>query len=422
VTVIQFTSATAGQAGLLLAPGDALRPVTVDGLSLITLVDQTQGNAALTIRYPYAPSNVFKGPRVTNVEMAGAGNNTTYWAHGLDAYNVWGFDFHGLHARGKDVGAATAFPAANMGAAIRITGENGGGCSDGRISGTHAIFARYVGYVSGDCEGLHWSDNTGVAVDQGIAWPDARAHPGFFISRNHFNAFTRGVAIAGATQGVVSDNLIYKWTGSAQAFAGVALTTYASGASTFYATNTNVHHNTIVGYAGGGAQGGEAIGIDVSGGDGNILQGNQFLTVDYAFDFGGIASTNTAADNLAAGTVSGWQKRLGLNTISRNNTPLAVGGDPVFVPFGVGATAANVGTWFQRVFYTNNPTAPTTMTDFTNAEAGRQITVIAQDGNTTIKNNGRIHLKGGADMLMTSGASLTLIYTGSFWQEIGRSQ
>jgi hypothetical protein len=307
-----------------------------------------------------------------------------------------------------------------MGAAIRITGENGGGCSDGKIVGTHAIFARYLGYVSGDCEGLHWVDNTGVAVDQGIAWPDARAHPGFFISRNHFNAFTRGVAIAGAVQGFISDNLIYKWTGSRQPFAGIALTTHAAGGSTFYTTNTNVHHNTIVGHTGGGSRGGESIGIDVSGGDGNILQGNQFLTVDYAFDFGGIASTNTAADNLAAGTVSGWQKRLGLKTISRDNTPVQAGTDQWFIPLTGGGTV-NVGAWFQKIFLASDK-QDTTYTDFTNAEAGRQITIIGQNAHSTIVHNARIRLRGGANFTTSAGSSLTLLHTGEYWQEIARSQ
>ncbi|MBK3400443.1 hypothetical protein [Methylobacterium ajmalii] len=420
VTVVQFTSAVPGQAGLSAAPGDALRPVTVRDMSLITVVDQTGGNAALTLRYAPAPSNIFKGPRLENVEIAGVGNNTTYWAKGVDAYNLWGFDIHGLHIRGKDVGSATAFPDLNMAAAISITGESGGGCSDGKITGVNVFFAKYLGLVSGDCEGLHWVDNTGVAVDQGVVWPNARAHPGFFISRNHINAFTRAVAINGASQGVISDNLFYKWGGSSQPFKGVVLGAYTAGGVTYYAVDNNIHHNTIVGFAGGGSAGGEAIGLDASGGDGNLIQANKFLTVDWVFDFGNQGSTNTVADNTATGTVSGWQKRIGLNTISRNNTPVQTGADPWFIPM-VGGGSLNVGAWFQRHFLAAD-SAPATYTDFTNAEAGRQITIIGQNANSTIAHNTRIRLRGGTSFTSSAGSTLTLTYTGEYWLEIARTQ
>lgn len=420
ITAITFTSAAVGAAGLSLSPGDALRPITIDGLTLTAGVDQVNGNAAITLRYGSAHSNIFKGPRITNVEIAGFGNNTTYWGKGIDAYNIWGFDFHGLHIRGKNVGNATAFPSANMGAAISITGENGGGCSDGKISGVNAIFTRYLGYVSGDCEGLHWADNTAVAVDQGIVWPDAKGHPGFFVARNHINAFSKGISIAGAQQGVIADNLIYKWDNSSQNFAGIGLLTYTSGSTPYYALSNVVHHNTVVGYAGTPKVAGEAIGVDASGGDGNTIQGNIFIITDYPFDFGNISSTNVVADNTAVGTVSGWQKRLGLNTISRNNNPVQAGTDAWFIPL-TGGGSVNVGTWFQRFFLAADG-SPKTYTDFTNAEAGLQITIIGQNANSTIANNSRIRLKGGASFVTTQGSSLTLIFTGEYWQEIGRAQ
>ena len=420
VTAINFTSATAGAAGIVLEPGDVLRPVTVRDFSLITLVDQVNGNTGISISYGSAFSNIFKGPKVQNVEIVGAGNNTTYWGNGVRGRNIWGFDLHQVHVRGKDVGGATAFPAANTNAAILIEGQNGGGCSDGKISGVNAFFVRYVGYVSGDCEGLHWIDNTGVAVGSGIVWPDAKAHPGFFIARNHFNVFTRGIAVSGAVQGIVNDNLIYKWTNSAQNFAGISFLTYASGGTTYYANNNIAHHNTIVGYAGAASKGGESIGIDATGGDGNIFQGNTFLSTDYPFDFGNIGSKNTVADNTAVGTVSGWQKRVGLSTISRNNTPALAGNDQWNIPI-TGGGAPNVGAWFQR-FFVFGDASPRTYTDFTNAEAGHQVTLIGVNANSTVANNARVRLRGGANFTTSAGSALTLIFTGEYWQEIGRSQ
>ncbi|SFF76601.1 hypothetical protein [Methylobacterium sp. yr596] len=420
VTVVQFTSAAAGQAGLSSAPGDALRPITIRDISLITTVNQTNLNAAITIRYNSTSSNIFKGPRISNVEIAGLGNNTTYWGKGIDLYNAWGFDIHGVHVRGKDVGGATSYPAANLDAAISITGENGGGCSDGKISSVNAFFVRYVGYVSGDCEGLHWTDNTGVAVDQGITWPNAKGHPGFFISNNHFNTFSTAVAISGAQQGFIANNLLYKWTGSNQDWRGVVLGTYASGGTTYYASDNIVRGNTMFGYAGGGSAGGTSVGIDASGGDGNMLESNHLVRMDYNFDFGNIGTTNTASGNTAVATGSGWQKRVGLNTISRNNTPVQAGNDTWYIPM-TGGGSTNVGAWFQKFFLCAD-NSPVSYTDLTNAEAGRQITIIGQNTNSTFVNNARIRLKGGTNFVTSAGSSLTLTYTGEYWQEIGRSQ
>ncbi|WP_158004061.1 hypothetical protein, partial [Methylobacterium indicum] len=420
VSQVVFTSAAAGAAGISLSPGDALRPITIDGLTLTTSVDQTAGNAAISLRYANALSNIFKGPRITNVEIAGVGNNSTYWGKGIDAYNIWGFDFHGIHVRGKDVGGATSFPDANMGAAISITGESGGGCSDGKISGVNVFFARYVGYVSGDCEGLHWTDNTGVAVDQGIVWPDAKGHPGFFISNNHFNTFSTAIVIYGAQQGFITSNLLYKWTGSSQDWRGIYLGAYVNGATTYYASDNIIRGNTLYGYAGGGAAGGAAIGVDATGGDGNTISGNRFYRMDWIFDFGNIATTNTVFDNNAVGTAQGWQKRVGLSTISRNNNPVQAGNDQWFIPLS-GGGSVNVGAWFQRFFLAADGAA-VTYTDFTNAEAGRQITIIGQNANSTIANNARIHLRGGVPFVTSQGSSLTLTYTGEYWQEIGRAQ
>ncbi|MBK3395340.1 hypothetical protein HPY23_02085, partial [Methylobacterium sp. IF7SW-B2] len=120
---------------------------------------------------------------------------------------------------------------------------------------------------------------------------------------------------------------------------------------------------------------------------------NRFYRMDWNFDFGNIGTTNTVFDNAAVATVQGWQKRIGLNTISRNNNPVQAGADQWFIPL-TGGGSANVGAWFQRFFLAADSSA-TMYTDFTNAEAGRQITIIGQNANSTIVNNSRIHLKGG---------------------------
>ncbi len=63
-----FTSAAAGAAGISLSPGDALRPVTYRRLSLITSANQIERQRRDHLALRGTPtSNIFKGPRITNV-------------------------------------------------------------------------------------------------------------------------------------------------------------------------------------------------------------------------------------------------------------------------------------------------------------------------------------------------------------------
>ncbi|WP_158004011.1 hypothetical protein, partial [Methylobacterium indicum] len=174
------------------------------------------------------------------------------------------------------------------------------------------------------------------------------------------------------------------------------------------------------GSARGGAAGGTAIGVDATGGDGNTISGNRFYAMDWNFDFGNIGTTNTVLDNNAVATTQGWQKRIGLNTISRNNQPVQAGNDQWYIPLAGGGNF-NVGAWFQRFFLSADSSAAT-YTDFINAEAGCQITIIGLNANSTIANSARIRLKGGANFTTSQGSSLTLAYTGEYWQEISRTQ
>lgn len=424
VTVVTFTSAAAGSAGLSFTPGDQSRQVNVHDLSLLTSVDQVNGNKALQVIHPSELNlSVFMGPRISRVEIAGTGTNAFYWATGVSLRNVSSFRVDDVSVRGKDVGDATAYPSAAMDAAVELIGDPGRQCSDGAVTNVAVVFARAVGRATGDCEGVHWDRIAALAVDVGIDYPAHQGWPGVWVTNSHINSFRYGIDLAGVVQHQIKGNLLYKWTGSAQDWVGVNLRYSGS----IGASNGIVADNQFVGFApsGGGAglaAGGSAIAVAAPGGDGNLISRNNSLSVDYVFDFAGLGSTNIVKDNTQTNTVRGWFKALGLNTISSGNVPLAAGTDPAYVVFGVGATTANVGAWLQRVFYTNNPTNPVTMTDFTNAEAGRQITIVAQDANTTIASNANIKLNGGVNVKLDSGAAITLLRVGNFWQELGRSQ
>lgn len=420
VTTITFTSAVAGKAGLSVQPGDITRRVTIRDLSIITAVDQPNGNRGLTIKYPTSGGTIFKGARIANVDISGTGNNEQYWKGGIYLENAASFRIDDVSIRGKNIADATAFPDDNMVAAVDLYAPSGPQCSDGVVTGLEVAFAKYVGRATGDCEGLHWDHVTGLAVDLGFYYPNGQGWPAVYISNSHINSFSGGALFHGWSQVSAYGNLFGKWARSSQPWTGFALRTFTPpGGTAFYALGAHIHDNQLFG-AYGGSNGGESVGLDASGSDGGLFSHNSFSLFDWVFDFGGIGSTNVAADNTAYAVASGWQKRVGLSTISRNNTPVKLGVEQWFVPL-VGGGSANVGAWFQRTFLTADSTA-VTYTDFTNAEAGRQITIIGQNANSTIAHNARIRLKGGTSFTTSQGSALTLMYTGEYWQEIGRAQ
>jgi hypothetical protein len=64
--------------------------------------------------------------------------------------------------------------------------------------------------------------------------------------------------------------------------------------------------------------------------------------------------------------------------------------------------------------------SPTTITNFTNAEAGQIIYLYFDDSNTTI-NRSNAYLAGGANFVSTIHDMLALIKIGPYWYEISRS-
>ncbi len=75
--------------------------------------------------------------------------------------------------------------------------------------------------------------------------------------------------------------------------------------------------------------------------------------------------------------------------------------------------------------YTCEDSATTTVTNFTNAQPGQDITIIfTTDQKTTIQNNASIKLKGGVDYTPKIGDTLTLVKDGRWgvWREINRTQ
>jgi len=92
-----------------------------------------------------------------------------------------------------------------------------------------------------------------------------------------------------------------------------------------------------------------------------------------------------------------------------------------FLPYGVtdigGSATPNVSA--GNVFNCTNA-SPTTITNFLGGSTGQTITITFQDGNTTIQNNANIVTASGADYNPGNNTSMSLVYDGSNWNEVGR--
>ena len=74
-----------------------------------------------------------------------------------------------------------------------------------------------------------------------------------------------------------------------------------------------------------------------------------------------------------------------------------------------------------NVMYINN-TSATSISNFTGGVSGQQLTLIFQNGNTTIVHNTSvIRLLGGASVTMKTNDTLTLIFSGGIWLQTNRA-
>ena len=83
-----------------------------------------------------------------------------------------------------------------------------------------------------------------------------------------------------------------------------------------------------------------------------------------------------------------------------------------------GAATPNISA--GNVFMATNG-APTTITDFTGAYAGQEITIVFTDNNTTVQHSATMVLKGAADFAAGTGDTLTLVTVSGNWYEVSRS-
>lgn len=68
-----------------------------------------------------------------------------------------------------------------------------------------------------------------------------------------------------------------------------------------------------------------------------------------------------------------------------------------------------------------NNSSPTTVTNIMDGQYLREVHLTSGNSNTTIASNGNIFLAGGQDFKFTNRSTLTLVWLGTYWQEVSRS-
>jgi hypothetical protein len=137
---------------------------------------------------------------------------------------------------------------------------------------------------------------------------------------------------------------------------------------------------------------------------------------------GGAAGSFTTLTSSADASFATSSGNVGIGTNSPT-TKLEVAG------FAKGAIVHRAGTYTAGAttpsvsgvtFLSIANSSPTTITNFTNAEAGQIIYLYFDDSNTTI-NRSNAYLAGGANFVSTVNDMLVLIKIGPYWYEISRS-
>jgi hypothetical protein len=69
---------------------------------------------------------------------------------------------------------------------------------------------------------------------------------------------------------------------------------------------------------------------------------------------------------------------------------------------------------------TMSPSSATTVSNFSGGTQGQKLTLYFTNGNTTLKNT-NLYLQSAADFVSTASDTLSLVYLGGFWRELGQS-
>jgi hypothetical protein len=407
---------TTGAGGLSITYSDTIRPPFVSDLSLLT---QTSGSGtALTITGPDLPSVIQLGPIVQNLQIQGEDLATDCWDTGIDFVNCWYSKIENININGLNEYGPTFV--SNSG--IKLTSCQVTYFSNFNIYHvTNGIIEVAAGPADIDHgEGFNFSEFEIVGVGTGISITEEQVAPGTNIGPGHINSFNFGIKLANHFQTSIHNLLIYKTddlTGTPQSFVGIELSDCRS---------NRVHDNMIHGF-----KAANLVGISMTGSvsaltDFNHVHDNLF------YNFGDSAGNKIG---LIVGSGTG-------NSLFHHNYSDSTVATPILLSAGVeptnkfdnnypvtdqgfsdGDATPSVANALSGVFLTGN-TGATTITSFDDGYQGQEITIFANDANTTIQHGANIILAGGTNFAMSAGDILTLRAIGSstVFREISRTE
>ena len=420
-TQIVFTASSAGNAGLRFTyntPVATLVPQVRD-IGLITSVNQTTGNACISITRPSIALIVPNpGPFIQDVYCGGTG--TTYWADGITCAYCTFLSIQKTQIIGAGVTGATV--GTNMARGIFLDNT-----IDANIYDTHVYYANKGVSIANDAEGLKLDISSFVMVDWGVYTENSWIGPSLVVSNTHFNVTTGGIHVTGGSTGQTSqsqvhDNLIYRiiaatenpWVGI-ECLNGVG----------YGCNDHSFNNNNIMAFKGAGPTG-VANCFRLGSSTARVsISGNTCRDADYFIDMGsGVSAGVSISNNHGIGTANtAWQQNQNINARWSNNEPALFGtSDIVAITQGLNNTAWNLSGSPITSYLTNSSVA-TTVTDGNGGFPGLIVSVRCADTNTKIANASgptKFALASAADFTCPRvGATISFQYSDQ-WREIGR--
>lgn len=439
-TLLAFSSATLGAAGVHFIDG-GVDPFEIDDLQIVSTVPQTLANAAITVNYTNRSALGTGGKLATfqNLVIGYANDVTNYWKVGINCNSCANSVADNVNIHGKNEGNPGFISSNNMDACILETGFS----TTFSKFATTCIFSNYGEHVTGDSEGnQEFADNFigvnwGWVYEDNATLPDSLSlagAPGPEIEDANVAAYEGGFLSRGWTQTLILGSSFYKRPDSTQNYVTASFLQGTYG-STTVGSNLNYFGagNQIYGFLGltpGGTA--EAIKFDAYA-SGNKIDGNLFLGLNNAIDFGGGTGYEEITNNEGDDFGTGWALSQGSacgGILWKADTPVLLGAVTTDAALQTGATVCVApgitsggisSIQGQTSFITAN-SGTTTITTIKGGIYGEQITITGNDGgNTTLQQNSTIILRGGTNALLANGDSVTLVNGGAYWREIARN-
>jgi hypothetical protein len=346
-----------------------------------------------------------------DLSFVGNGNTDTtgvnYFTNGFDVTNAWQPVVDQVHF----TGAVQNRRAAQNGGVFRYSFA-------AQITNFFAHYAVRGLYLPGGAtngqndEGFAWRSGEVVDVDYGIEAIGIDADPGFIIGPVHMNAGKSCVRTVFKSQFDMSRVLCYKLTGDANDFNGFDIQKAAYG----YLSNIQISDSR--GSNNGGAFTGikitDSFGITLNGVQAQGWQNNSGFLLYLEGTTDGTRAFNIDAAAVNGLNAVGFGANVGFVNRFNNVYPAVLQG------FAVNNPTPVVGNDRSGLWTTTN-TSPTSITALPYIQSGQELTIFAQDAQTTYVHSPSMRLKGGVNATVPAGATITFRQMGGNLVETGRS-